>query len=186
MLKDGRIVIASTYLRMRENGGLRAIRASPPFFHALYDRIVVRCEWRTLLSNPGVSPIDVGTPVGSFRVSVGDTSSVALVPAVTGMADYTFFSDAELQVILDTSSNSNSGMASAYRKLAAMLALKATTISTDDLKVATEQRAEIMRKIANDYQTASDSDLSNAAVFSIVYPFDPYPGEPDKQPWFWG
>lgn len=143
------------------------------------------------MSNPGIAPPDVNTPVGAFRVAVGDTAYVALVPPLMGSADYTYFSDAELQSVLDATggSPSNAGMAFAYRKLAAMLALKASNIQTDDLKVATEQRAEIMRKIANDFQGAATTDVSAADVFSIVYPFDPYPGGPPElaeRPWFWG
>ena len=120
------------------------------------------------MANKGVAPADTGTTLGIFRVSVGDTEYVPLVPNEAGFGNYTYFSDAELQVILDSSDNSNASIASAYRKLAAILALKAISIGTDDLKYASEQRAEIMRKIANDYQSAANAGAGTLDIFELI------------------
>lgn len=121
------------------------------------------------MPNRGVAPADTSTAVGQFRVDVGDTDSVALVPAETGFGDYQYFSDLELQSALDATGGvpSNAGMAFMYRKLAAILTLKAVNIQTDDLKYASEQRAEIMRKLANDFQTAADTGVSNSDIFEV-------------------
>jgi len=121
------------------------------------------------LPNKGVAPVDTSTAVGQFRVDVGDTGSVALDPTETGFADYTYFSDLELQSALDATGGvpSNAGMAFMYRKLAGILALKAQNIQTDDLRYASEQRAEIMRKIAKDFQDAADTGAANADIFEI-------------------
>ena len=121
------------------------------------------------MANIGVTPPDTGTMVGAFRVDLGDTDYVALVPPVANQGSYTYFSDLELQSTLDATGGtpSNAGMAFMYRKLAAILALKAVNIQTDDLKYASEQRAEIMRKIANDFQTAADVGLSALDIFDV-------------------
>ena len=119
------------------------------------------------MANIGAVPIP-SNELGQFRISVGDTSYVALVPPVSGQGDYTYFSDAELQAILDQSGSGNSGMAFAYRKLAAILALKAVNIATDDLRVATEQRAEIMRKLAKDFDDSAGNDASVTDIFQLA------------------
>jgi len=121
------------------------------------------------LPNKGVAPVDTNTAVGQFRVDVGDTDSVPLDPTEAGFADYTYFSDLELQSALDATGGvtSNAGMAFMYRKLAAILSLKAQNIQTDDLKYASEQRAEIMRKIAKDFQDAAENGLAATDIFDI-------------------
>lgn len=120
------------------------------------------------MSNPGIAPPDTSTAVGKFRVDVGDTAYVPLDPPVTGQGDYTYFSDAELQSILDNSGTGNAGMAFAYRKLAAILAIKAVSIQTDDLKVSTEQRAETLRKIAADFEGAAGNDAAGVDIFQLA------------------
>lgn len=121
------------------------------------------------MANKGVAPVDTNTAVGAFRVDIGDTDYVALVPPETGFGVYNYFSDSELQSTLNATGGvpSNAGMAFMYRKLAAILALKAVNIQADDLKYASEQRAEIMRKIANDFQTAHDSGASSVDIFDV-------------------
>lgn len=120
------------------------------------------------MANVGVYPLLPNTEVGAFRVSVGDTESVPLVPPVAGFQGYTYFSDLELESILDSVGNGNSGMAAAYRKLAAILALKAASIQTDDLRVSTEQRAETMRKIAADFDSAADNAAGSTDIFMLA------------------
>lgn len=137
------------------------------------------------MSNKGVAPPDTNTAVGAFRTDVGDTSYVALVPPNVGFGDYTYFSDAELQSALDSQGSGNAGMAFMYRKLAAILALKAVNIQTDDLKYATEQRAETMRKIAADFAGAADGELSNVDIFQLAggRPGVPCAAELAEYPW---
>jgi len=139
------------------------------------------------VANKGVTPVDTNTAVGQFRVDIGDTDSVPLDPTEVGFVDYTYFSDSELQSALDATGGvpSNAGMAFMYRKLAAILALKAQNIQTDDLKYASEQRAETMRKIAKDFQDAAETGAANVDIFE-VFPTVPAVNRAELAEWPFG
>lgn len=122
------------------------------------------------MANTGAYPINTATAVGLFRVQVGDTEPVTDNGDDT--ANYQFFSDDELTAVLTDTGGGDAGMASAYRKLAAILALKAVQITTDDLRYASEQRAETMRKIAADYQSAADKATNNTDIFELAFAFN--------------
>jgi len=95
----------------------------------------------------GIAPADRSTPVGKVRALVGDTSYEPT--ADTAYGTYQYFSDDDLTLFLDVEGDSIAGAsAQAYEALAAILILDAQNITTNDLRVATEKRAELMLTLA--------------------------------------
>ena len=111
----------------------------------------------------GIAPADRSTPVGKVRALVGDTSFTAVTPtaeeiiifgdgtpeATDVYGTYQYFSDADITLFLEVEGDSIAGAsAQAYEALAAILILEANNITTNDLRVATEKRAELMLTLA--------------------------------------
>ena len=95
----------------------------------------------------GIAPADRSTPVGKVRALVGDTSYEPT--ADTAYGTYQYFSDDDLTLFLDVEGDSIAGAtAQAYEGIAAALILDAQNITTNDLRVATEKRAELMLTLA--------------------------------------
>ena len=94
----------------------------------------------------GIAPADRSTPVGKVRSLVGDVTFTA---TSAGYGTYQYFSDDDLTLFLDVEGGSIAGAsAQAYEALAAILILEANNITTNDLRVATEKRAELMLTLA--------------------------------------
>ena len=101
--------------------------------------------------NPGATPIDPSTDVGKLRFLVNDTTGVAYVPDQPGFTNYTYFSDAALQAYADMAvSNLILASGYAYQRIAAILTISARNITTDDLRIQTEVRANTFRLLAKD------------------------------------
>ena len=111
----------------------------------------------------GIAPPDRSTPVGKIRALVGDITFTDVTPtpeqiitfgdgtpeATDVYGTYQYFSDADLQLFVDVEGGSISGAtAQAYEALAAILIFQASSITTNDLRVATEKRAELMLTLA--------------------------------------
>jgi len=111
----------------------------------------------------GIAPPDRSNPVGKVRLLVGDTSFTAVTPTAEEIiifgdgtpevmdvyGTYQYFSDADITLFLDVEGDSVAGAtAQAYEALAAILVLEAKNITTNDLRVATEKRAELMLTLA--------------------------------------
>ena len=95
----------------------------------------------------GIAPADRSTPVGKVRALVGDTNYEPT--ADTAYGTYQYFSDDDLTLFLDVEGDSIAGAtAQAYEGLAAALIIEAKNITTNDLRVATEKRAELMLTLA--------------------------------------
>lgn len=129
------------------------------------------------MPNIGVSPIDPLTPVGQLRLNIGDTASIALVPPVSGSADYANFSDIDLAGFLAQSGdNLNRATGNAYLRLAAEYAATGRSIKTDDLAIDTRNRGKDLLEVASYWFSQADSDVSAEAdeYFNIV----PFGGRP--------
>lgn len=137
------------------------------------------------MANSGVSPVDATTNIGKVRLLVADVNSVPLAPPVTGYADYTYFSDAEISAFLTSSSDSVLGAVGyAYMSLAGQAALAAESITDYDLKIDTTKKAADLQKQAQVFFTQAGI-TGGAESFDIVetgtdpyrppYEYYPYP-----------
>lgn len=126
------------------------------------------------MANLGVSPPDLSTNVGKFRLNTNDTVWTELDPPVIGMGDYTHSSDEEIEAYLAQGDDSLSRSLGYYfQYLAGQAALTATNIADHDLKVQTEKRAELLAKVADQWFNRADmeddangvNDLFDAFIF---------------------
>lgn len=125
------------------------------------------------MAHAGVSPLDPLTAVGQLRVNIGDTLSIALVPPVSGQADYANFSDADLEALLALSGDSvYRATGSAYMRLAAEYSALGRSVKTDDLGLDTRGRGSDLLKIAQFwFERADVADQSEADdYFELVAP----------------
>ena len=121
--------------------------------------------------NPGVYPLDPGTPVGQFRLLYGDTESTAYVPIEPGFQDYGELSDSEVNAFLAQGAGSiPRAVGYYYLALSGRAAIASRQIQDADLKVDTTKRAADLRAIADVWFGAADNDdLVNAEeAFEIV------------------
>jgi hypothetical protein len=125
-----------------------------------------------VMVNRGVAPADSSTPIGQLRNIIGDVAYTELDPVEPGFGNYAAFSDDQLQSFLDLGTgNLAYGVGYAYTTLAAQFAADAIKVTTDDEAIDLTQRAESMRKIANDWFNRGDANAAaNDTYFSIVYP----------------
>ena len=92
----------------------------------------------------GAYPPDPSTPVGLFRIQIGDddaTGITGIAPAQT--AEYEFFSDDAIEAYLDSASNPQQAMANALGTMARKLVLQAQDIQVDDIRIKTVERANL-------------------------------------------
>lgn len=116
--------------------------------------------------NKGIYPLDPTSDVGKFRLLIGDTESIPLVPPETGFQNYTMFSDAEIEVFLAQSEGSLPGAAYlAYLQLAASAAMESKSVSDFDLKIDLTKRATDLRLIAMTWKDQWDAD--SADIFEL-------------------
>lgn len=120
--------------------------------------------------NPGVAPVDTETSVGQLRLILGDTAYTLYIPDEPGFADFTMYSDAELEVFLVQGSDSVLRAAGfAYLALSAQAATTGSSIKDYDLAVDTKNRAADLRATAQFYFDAADSgDLGSDDAFIIT------------------
>ncbi len=134
------------------------------------------------MANPGVYPVDPTTQVGQVRLTLGDVTAVDLVPAVTGMADFSWFSDAEIaQFILAASSNTLRAVGIAVMQLATGAGLKGYTVKSQDLSMDASKRGQTLEVIANSYfaQALAVDEADARDAFSIVA-FPGLPPDPNQ------
>ena len=113
--------------------------------------------------NPGATPINPNTDVGKLRFLVNDTESTPYSPVEPGFGNYVYFSDAALQAFVDAAAGDlmlASGYS--YQRIAAILTINAKNITTDDLRIQTEVRANTFRLLAKDI---IDGANATAAAF---------------------
>ena len=129
------------------------------------------------MSNVGVAPVDSETEIGQLRIALGDTNSVPLEPDEPGFANYEWFSDSELeQMIVSADGSLKRAEGYGLQKFARYLAMSATDIQTDDLRIKTIERAKLMRDLANDALAAADDE--DARVDSDIFAIHAFPGFP--------
>ena len=116
------------------------------------------------MSNPGLTPIDPASNVGTVRYILGDTVSQPLTPAVTGQADYGYFPDAELSAFLVAGGqNPLMAVGFAYLALSARMAILEAAIKTDDLAHDDTKRSTDLRLLAESFFNRAN----NVEVFTM-------------------
>jgi len=141
-----------------------------------------------MTTNIGAWPIDATSIVGQLREVVGDIDGVQLPPPDESMAEFSYFSDSELDSLYSVAEQSflrATGLA--YRRLAVYLTLESTDIQSDDLRIRTIERAKAMRQIAQDFMADADADDERAgADIFMVSPYVRPESEtrrPEAMPW---
>ena len=111
--------------------------------------------------NPGASPIAVSTEIGKLRLIVNDTTGVPYDPVEAGFANYGYFSDDALETLLEQAAGDIMLAAGyAYRNISAILILQSRNITTDDLKIQTENRAREFRLLADSMIADANNKLA--------------------------
>jgi hypothetical protein len=122
------------------------------------------------MANAGIYPLDPTSDVGKLRLTLGDVNSVPLDPPVSGMQDYTKFSDDELTAFIDEGNDSILRAAGyAYLALAAQAAIVGRSTKDHDLAIDTRNRSESLTAIATMYfgQAAEIDGGDGFEVFTI-------------------
>ena len=123
------------------------------------------------MSNIGITPPDLTTATGKFRVIAGDTAYTALSPEVAGQGDYSLFSDDEIDVFLGMTASTLNAVGYGYLTLAAQAALEAKNVKDHDLQVDLTKRATELRNAATSFFTRNDSENTangSAEFFTVV------------------
>lgn len=123
--------------------------------------------------NPGAHPLDPATPVGQFRLLLGDTESTPYDPPVPGIQDYGKFSDAEIEAYLIQGGDSiPRAIGFSYLYLAGQAALESKSIKDYDLQIDSTKRAGDLREIARYWFDIADQDDANSGLNDIFEVFD--------------
>jgi len=111
--------------------------------------------------NPGASPINASSDIGKLRLLVQDTESEPYDPVEAGFVNYNYFSDDALETFLESASGDLMlATGYAYRTMAATLILQSKNITTDDLKIQTENRAREFRLLADGMIADANANLA--------------------------
>ena len=134
------------------------------------------------MTNRGVAPVDTMTDLGLVRSQVGDLNYVALDPPEAGFGSYDWLSDVEIEAALEVAGGSISRATGyCFRKVAAFFAASALEITTDDLRLASVNRAKLYRELAQDWlASADDEDAAAASDLFEVIPFGGYENQHTK------
>lgn len=116
----------------------------------------------------GAYPPNPGTPVGLFRIQIGDDTATSITGTSPNQtAEYEFFSDDAIEAYLDSAATPAQAQANALRTMGRKLVLQAQDIQVDDIRIKTVERANIFMTHA-DALSASDAAADAATAFSIV------------------
>jgi hypothetical protein len=111
------------------------------------------------MTNVGVVPVDSTTLIGQVRSLIGDTQYIALVPALAGFGDFSYFSDGDILSFIGTGlPNIKRAVGNAFLQLSVSTSLASVNMATNDLKVANDKRAADIRLAADAYFAQADSD----------------------------
>lgn len=123
------------------------------------------------MPNEGITPPDFSGAVGQIRLLLGDTDAVPLNPAVAGMGEYVWFSDAELEAVATIyDGNVRRAAARLLLTIAGSQALLLKKWTTDDLMVDGAAIAEALRKQAATLMDEADTAAATEDIFVIGYP----------------
>lgn len=121
------------------------------------------------MPNAGIAPPDYTTDVGKFRLLVGDTYYVPLVPNVPGQGDYTLFSDDEIDGYLALESSVYRAAGLAFIGLAATAAREAESVKDFDLQVDRRDKSKALMEQAKWFYTEAERlDGEGDEGFTIV------------------
>jgi hypothetical protein len=123
-----------------------------------------------LLMPQGVTPVDVSSNTGKVRFLIGDTKYVATTQ--TGVGEYNYFSDRDIEDFLTLGSGSPHRAAGyIFNQWASVAATEAETVQDTDLKIDLEKRYKALVERANWFFGEADK-LDDAAggedAFQIV------------------
>lgn len=116
----------------------------------------------------GAYPPNPGTPVGFFRIEIGDDTATDITgTAPNQTAEYEFFSDDAIEAYLDSADTPTLAMTNALRTIGRKLLLQAQDIQVDDIRIKTVERAGLFMAHA-DALGASQDSADAATAFSVV------------------
>ena len=126
------------------------------------------------MANIGVYPVDPTTPVGKLRSDIGDTNGAPIdpIPPETDptTANYQYFSDADIENILEQAGDNYSrALSYAYIKLAAAFSAQSVSAKTYDLSVDLTKRASDFRSLANFWRVDADSKDKDAGLDEGIF-----------------
>lgn len=120
------------------------------------------------MANEGIAPPDFTTSVGKVRVLLGDTDPTNIS---AGEGTYLFFSDAELEAILDMhDDNVKLTTARCMETIAGSQALLLKAWSSDDLTVNGDRIARELRELAKQLRAEAVADESSDSFIVIPFP----------------
>ena len=120
------------------------------------------------MANEGIAPPDFTTSVGKVRVLLGDTDPTGVVD---GEGIYLFFSDTEIQAILDMhDDNAKLTAARCMETIAGSQALLLKAWSSDDLTVNGDRIAKELRELAKQLRAEAVADESSDSFNVIPFP----------------
>lgn len=123
-----------------------------------------------MADNPGTYPLVSTTPVGAFRLMSGDTQSVPFDPPRTGLQNYTFLSDDEIEQFLAQGHAVNSrAIGYWYLSLAGAAAMQSKSVKDYDLQVDLTKRSEDLRRQAQFYFNLAEADDANAGFSEAFF-----------------
>ena len=117
--------------------------------------------------NEGVYPADASTPVGLFRIEIGDDTP-PVVPSSGSTAEYEFFGDVAIQAFIDAyPDDRNTAMAKALGAMGRKLTIQAQDIQVDDIKIKTVERAKLFLEHSDRLLYGSEA-ADAATAFEVV------------------
>ena len=122
------------------------------------------------MANIGAHPLDPASAIGQFRAQFPDTESIPLDPPVSGFADYTNFSDSEIEAFLAAASDSVfRALGLAMLSQANQAAQESRSIADHDLRIDVTKRAADLRAQAEYwFALADNADSGSEDAFLIV------------------
>ncbi len=116
----------------------------------------------------GAYPPDPSTPVGLFRIQIGDDTATNITGTSPNQtAEYEFFSDDAIEAYLASAGTPAAAMSNALRTMGRKLLLSAQDIQVDDIRIKTVERANTFMAHA-DGLAASDAAIDADTAFSVV------------------
>lgn len=120
------------------------------------------------MANEGIAPPNFTTSVGKVRVLLGDTDPTNIVD---GEGVYLFFSDTEIEALLDMhDDNVKLTAARCMETIAGSQALLLKAWSSDDLTVNGDRIAKELRELAKQLRAEAVADESSESFNVIPFP----------------
>lgn len=120
------------------------------------------------MANDGIAPPDFTTNVGKVRVLLGDTDPTNVSG---GEGEYLFFSDTELEALLELhDDNVKLTAARCMETIAGSQALLLKSWSSDDLTVNGDRIAKELRELAKQLRAEALADESSDSFEIVPFP----------------